>query len=174
MPRAATGVSPDRRVEERPRALQGLPRRFGAGNFPRGITFGLVAAVTSLPDPNISGQQKTRRWRVVDVLRRGKALAAPPSRSHLPTAGGYRGTPSPSFTSAYAEMLCAVKPYESNVRGSAARKAPRRCLTTSRLTHGSQRERHQRTIRPSMRAAWSISCSFHAANPRNNPCSLVL
>jgi hypothetical protein len=33
---------------------------------------------------------------------------------------------------------------------------------------------HHRTIRPRMRAARSISFSFHAAKPRNNPCSLDL
>ena len=31
-----------------------------------------------------------------------------------------------------------------------------------------------RTIRPSICAAWSISFSFHAAKPRNKPCSRLL
>jgi len=42
-----------------------------------------------------NGGQQTRS-------RRDETLVVPPSRSHQPTAGGYRGTPSPSIVLAYA------------------------------------------------------------------------
>ena len=74
-------------------------REFPAGNSLVWLLLSLRCPIRMFQDnkkPAIGG--------LLTCSRRDEALAAPPSRSHQPTAGGYRGTPSPSMILAYAEM----------------------------------------------------------------------
>ena len=99
-----------------------------AGNVPQGI-----ARFSELPSrrcPSAMPQDnKTRQWRVMVITppRRG-FRAAPPSRSHQPTAGGFPGTPSPSVVSAYAKMPGGVNLVDPPAKGR-----PRMALGRGRL-----------------------------------------
>src|SRR3977135_1731655 len=61
--------------------------------------FGLVTAVTSLPYPNVSGQQKTRHWRVIDMLPPRRGFGSPTQQESSAHGGRVSGDPIPIYDS---------------------------------------------------------------------------